>query len=184
MKTTKNTAKMINDLNLTDAFTYHKPVVKAEFAARYQRVFDKLREMYGDKVLTNMYTKAGYAMGCIVSPVVSKAEGFKFNTNEVYYLDAEKVDRMADFEADKVLKAWQDKLNAKLIGATDATVTEFYANYIEVTAKLGDATVTLRQQRIFNFTIEGNMYQQFPALIYVDGKKVSEAAYKKMTAAA
>lgn len=36
------------------------------------------------------------------------------------------------------------------------------------------------QDRIFNVISKGTLYNQWPARIYIDGKRISEAAYKRL----
>lgn len=73
------------------------------------------------------------------------------------------------------------KLTKKVGSLTDIEVSHTSANFeFTITGRLGERRVMVYQSRVMNFTTQGKPYHQFPALIYVDGKKTTEANFKKL----
>ena len=81
-----------------------------------------------------------------------------------------------------------DQMIAKLEGKTGdlvgVEVVRIVAGALEVILQgsRGGDSVKIEQRRIMNTSPRGNMFNQYPALIYVNGKKTSEAAYKRSAA--
>ena len=171
--------------NLEAAMLAHKPALQADYARQMRRVYNNLVAAYAGES-KNIRKAANsfdhFHMWAVIREVVSYVEQ-DFATVAIVLNDA-RVEAVAEALAVEAVEEWRGKLEAKLEGATDAECTYFAGNYITIHAKFNGKPVKIEQQRILNHSPKGKLFNQFPALIYVDGKKVSEAAYKKMTAAA
>lgn len=97
-------------------------------------------------------------------------------------VDAEVVAKAAKTYADDQVAAFTLKLNKKLAGLTDVELidTDVHGYTCKLRGKLGEREVVLEQRRIINVSVNGNLFHQWPALIYVDGRKTSEAQFKKL----
>lgn len=78
------------------------------------------------------------------------------------------------------------KLTQKLGDLTDVAIRSVNAHGFEyqITGKLGERKVSVTQTRKFVVNQLGTMFHQWPALIYVDGKFTTEAAFKRLASAA
>ena len=82
--------------------------------------------------------------------------------------------------AEAVTTAWQAKIEQKLGELENATVQRMADVSFTITGTKNGHKVVITQSMIVNVSSKGTMFNQFPALIYVDGKKISEAAYKRL----
>lgn len=73
------------------------------------------------------------------------------------------------------------KLAAKVADLTEVSVSHVSGNgaWFTVNGKRGADYVRVEQSQIVNVSSRGTIFNQWPSLIYVNGKKVSEAAYKR-----
>ena len=96
--------------------------------------------------------------------------------------DAERVAKAAKQYADDQIASFTMKLVRKLGDLTNVEIKNIDLSGFQflITGFLGERKVSVEQNRIINVSVKGNPYHQWPALIYVDGKKVSEAQFKKL----
>ena len=128
-----------------------------------------------DAIHGNLYKdadKAAYRSGPVSMSEYSKIP---------YKIDEEALERNAQKYGERVALEWYNKMRSKL-GDLDLIV-------IADAGKGGDIIikgqhkgreVSILQQRIINVSPKGLAFHQFPSRIYVDGKFLSEAAYKKL----
>lgn len=98
-------------------------------------------------------------------------------------IDSEKIERESHAYADHQIKVLIHKLIQKIGNLKDVEVHNLRAGSGEfsLTGTLGEQKVSIHQKRIINASALGNLYHQWPALIYVDGKAVSEAQYRGLS---
>ena len=72
------------------------------------------------------------------------------------------------------------KVNAKAGELTDSKVLRVSGANFRITGMKGDKKVMIEQNQIINVSVKGKLFNQFPARIYVDGKFISAAAFKKI----
>ncbi len=83
--------------------------------------------------------------------------------------------RSAEFDAAK----FESKLRAKLPGLDKVEISYFASNgRIEIRAERDGVVVHVTQSPVFKVSSLGRPFYQFPALIYVDGKRTTEKAFK------
>ncbi len=102
-------------------------------------------------------------------------------------VDVESVEKASKSYAKDQIAKFVMKLNRKLGELVNVEVdfADFNGYNCEIRGEAADGKkVRVEQNRILNFSKNGNPFHQWPARIYVDGKKVSEAAFKKMVGAA
>ena len=98
-------------------------------------------------------------------------------------LDDALVQRWAEQEADLMINSCIDKLCKKLGALDSAEVLDFYGfQRFTVTGVLNGHRVRVEQSMILNVSPKGKLFNQFPALIYVDGKKTPESRFAAATA--
>lgn len=83
--------------------------------------------------------------------------------------------------AEQTIDQMIEKLEGKTGGLTEVEVLSVSAGASEVTLRglRGGDLVAIEQRQILNCSPKGKLFNQYPALIYVNGKKTSEAAYKR-----
>lgn len=96
--------------------------------------------------------------------------------------DAERVAKAAKSYADDQVAKFTMKLVRKLGDLTHVEIRDIDMGGFQflITGYLGERKVSVQQNRIINCSVKGNLFHQWPALIYVDGVKTSEAAFKKL----
>ncbi len=104
---------------------------------------------------------------------------------EVYHtlLDEEKLNTNATSYANRVIDEGVAKVIKKLgliENLTGKNITKSgYRVEFTVTGKRGQDKIFLEQNMIINVSSKGTVFNQWPSRIYVNGKFVSEANYKK-----
>lgn len=96
--------------------------------------------------------------------------------------DAERVAKAAKVYADDQVAKFTAKLLRKLGDLTNVEIRDIDMGGFQflINGYLGERKVSVQQNRIINCSVKGNLFHQWPALIYVDGVKTSEAAFKKL----
>ena len=91
------------------------------------------------------------------------------------------VERWADSELESVIEKLASKVgNLANVKVTDASCN---ASFVTVTGTNANGdTIVIKQNQTLNVSSRGKLFNQWPALIYVNGKKVSEAQYKRSQA--
>jgi len=97
------------------------------------------------------------------------------------YLDNDKVARRAAEQAAILCANYAAKVEAKAAGMTEITVSTMDASgaFVITGTKAGQA-VEIRQSMITNVSSKGTWFHQFPALVYVAGRKSTEKALKAL----
>ena len=169
---------------LDTAFAAFRPEIEAQYVRHTTRSCERLLEQLGPnlKGVHNDWTWAkafSRRLACVMTRTGGdRAAGVEV-TPVVYIIDAAKMAVQASNYADAVIAAWRGKINAKIGELSAATVTRADGVSFRIAGERDGKQVTIVQQMIVNYR-DHTPYNQFPALIYVDGKKVSEAAYKKL----
>lgn len=161
-----------------------KPGLANDFREYVTRELNELREKYGSgEKLSDLYNRGG----------VDGATYRQFNRfyeykgdwrgREVTGLNAEAIGRAAEQYANDQIAAFTAKLLVKIGSLTNVTVHDLSASSFTFTisGKLGDRKVMVEQSRIINQSVNGVLFHQWPARIYVDGKFMSELAYRAIS---
>jgi len=128
-----------------------------------------------------------YNSGCgnlfkeAIKPVCDYDKGCTRPGETVYTLSKEKLKVVADKYATLTVLAWQQKIVSKIGNITDIQCHSLNSTGFYITGKLGTLNVRVEQNIIVNVSSKGKLFNQFPARIYVDGKAISEAKFKKLT---
>ena len=99
----------------------------------------------------------------------------------VVYLDDAVVAKEATEYADRIIGKMVAKLESKTGGLSEVEVLSVSPGALEISlrGKRGEDLVKIEQRRIRNTSSLGDRFNQYPSLIYVNGKKTSEAAFKR-----
>lgn len=172
------------------ALEAEKPAAVAQFKQYIREYFAAFVAEFGDD--TFALSKWSYDF-------TSKGEYFRrrhrvicgfmstHKTTEDYYgpsverLDEAAVAKAAAEYGEQTIDQMIAKLEGKTGGLSEVEVTSISPGALEVTLRgfRGADLVTIEQRKILNMSSHGTLFNQYPALIYVNGKKTSEAAYKR-----
>lgn len=92
--------------------------------------------------------------------------------------DEAKLQEAANRFVDDTFDAVRFKCMEKAGELSNPVVKKMSGADFELTGEVHGKAVTIRQQIIVNTSVNGNLFNQFPARITVDGKATSEADYK------
>lgn len=95
------------------------------------------------------------------------------------YIDDQKMAIAASAYAKSVINQWRDKIVSKIGELDDAKVVHLSGGNFTITGMKKGKHVRIEQQMIFKMSKHNLPFNQFPARIYLDGKFISEAKYKK-----
>lgn len=78
-----------------------------------------------------------------------------------------------------VVESWLTKITKKLGNVTEVVVHNFTANGFSISCKRDDASVYIVQNTVYKVSTKGTPFFQWPALIYVNGKRVAEKDFNR-----
>jgi hypothetical protein len=121
---------------------------------------------------------ARHALLALINQIADRAQSS--SVSEPYTLNEEKLAAYADNAAKELVSAWIGKIEQKVgeLESPEVCHVNDYA-YLITGTRCGHA-VSINQNMIINVSKRGVMFNQFPARITLDGKKISAAAYAKM----
>lgn len=152
------------------AIEKHKPQLVKEYEASVARSLSSLKLSYTDaegNFRVPMSKKGDYALWEKLRKVMTGAN-----------LDPVKVKEAAQQYADMVAESMKDKIMFKAGELQNPEVRNMSGWEFLITGEVKGSKVYIEQNMILNCSSLGTLFNQFPARIYVDGKFMSEAAYK------
>lgn len=171
-------------------FMKQAPALAASYAAHVRSIYAHYLAEFGGKVPCDLYpgvhklTEKQKDKQSMVTNLIgrhSKIVGLdSVRTARHYVLDEATVDKKAAEYGEAVALQWFFKTNLKLGELAGATLHEDSGGYVVVSGRKGDTKIVLRQQRVTKWAPKAReIYSQFPARLYVDGKFTPEAVYAK-----
>lgn len=152
--------------------------IRATFAAAVSKLGPSLRGISNDWTFARVWTGTLSA--------VATTNGARVVDDLVWSLDESRLAAFVTKWADDEIEAAVAKLDAKIAGVVDVEVVSASggAAWFVVVGKLADGrAVRVEQDQIVNVSKLGKLFNQWPARIYLDGKKTSEAAFARMVRA-
>jgi hypothetical protein len=172
---------------ITEALESYKSAIADNYSSYISNVFNRMVEQFGAslKGAGNDWKYAKVYRETIRPNLRINPEFVKNGTaklNAPYEIDEHKLSKNAQNYAVATVEYWKDKIKAKLVNLDMVNVRRLdgISFVITGTNKLG--TIAIEQNMIVNVSSKGTLFNQFPSRIYVNGKFMSEAAYKKATA--
>ena len=184
------THEWVANLNpqLRAAFEAQAPELEKEYYDWIVRVFEYQNEKFNGNIPAypsatktdkNLYNLIRYTLSQYCDVV--KPEGAKPWDND-YFLRLNKTTlaKKAKEYAEEAAVEWFYKTNRKLGKLEDAELLRDSGGDVVVRGTRDGKKIELNQQRILKTSVNGILFHQFPARLYVDSKFVTEAAYKKL----
>jgi hypothetical protein len=166
-----------------DAFSAHRARLAAAGRARLRGIYDAVIARYGETA-RGAYNDPTYGRvwGETLSYCIDRL-GDRMNSPVA--LNEAKLDKLVAEWAAEELEGAAVKLAEKVGDLRDVKVSQVdgISEWFVVTGTHPNGyLVRVSQSQIINVSSKGKLFNQWPALIYVDGKKMSEAAYKRLGA--
>lgn len=152
-----------------------KPEIAAEYGRIVRGMIDRMIRDVGE-TLKGVHNHWRWAK--VYREELSNLIGHD-RTTRIAAIDEAAVATHGAIYADECVKAWAAKIEAKLAGLDRAQVERLAGASFRITGERAGRRVEIMQDRIVNTTARGTPYNQFPARIRLDGKPISEAAYKR-----
>ncbi len=180
---------MDNTAIYRDAFApYHARLVE-QGTARIRSAYARAVQLAGPSVwaLFRYDIPLSYFYNEVVSRC-TRRDGNMMNSpvymmNSPVYLDESRLSAFVNEWANTELMAAAEKLAGKVGNLENVTVdySSSTAEWFSVTGTRANGDIVrIVQNQTINVSSRGKLFNQWPALIYVNGKKVSEAQYKRM----
>lgn len=167
-------------MDLQNALDAYKPELAAYFIKYVSNTFERLVAHYGPGLRGVHNSSSARLYRNTIDRFVVNVDPNNHRPNADQMICAERLAKGAVAYADAVVATWKTKIEGKMGLITDAKVRRMGASGTSfiIEGKRGSDMVEIVQNMILNFSGLGTPYNQFPALIYVNGKRVSEKSYK------
>lgn len=172
--------------NIAAAFDMLKPGLAEDFIKSVTERCEQLLAKYESDArkmssLGSSYSYDGETYRAMRGFLTATARHPVSNFAISYGVDHDRIAKEAVRYADFTIAKFVIKLTAKLADLDDVEfVQSQYGTDFSICGKLNGREVQVDQRQILNWSPKGNPFHQFPALIYVDGKKVSEKQFKEL----
>ena len=153
------------------AFT---PELEASYTALVTDRFNRMVAQLGAD-LKNVYNDWTWARTFreTIAPNCRRDENGQYKLNPVLLAAG------AEAYAGMTIANWEAKIQAKM-GQLDAATVQHLTGYtFRIIGTRGTDNVSIEQHMILNVSPKGKLFNQWPARIYVNGKFISEAKFKK-----
>ena len=162
---------------LTTALEAHAPRFAEYYREQTTRLFARLTKEYGPALRGIYNSSESYCMA-VINQITDR--GQSRSVSEPYTLSAGKLEAYADKAAKELVSAWIGKIEQK-VGELESPEVCHVNDYAYMITGIRDGhAVSINQNMIVNVSSRGLLFNQFPARITLDGKKISAAAYAKM----
>jgi len=172
--------------NIAAAFDMLKPGLVKEFTESVTARVESLLASYDNdanamRKLAHEYSSDGNAYRALRHFFASVEKHPVTNFPIRYGVNHERIAKEAIEYADFTVAKFVIKLTKKLADLDNVEfVQSSYGTDFSICGTLNGREVQVDQRQILNWSPKGNPFHQFPALIYVDGKKVSEKQFKEL----
>lgn len=152
-----------------------RPQLAADFEERARNVFAAVVKEFGP-ALRGIYNSSWvHSFNVFLRDSVDYAGTSAYSPA---FLNEEKLKAVADRKAHLSAQAWREKIEAKLQDVTNVEIISHHGCRFSISGERNGHKVFIEQDMIVNVSSRGTLFNQFPARLYLDGKKVSEKAYK------
>jgi hypothetical protein len=167
------------------AMEAYKPVIADRWGQSMKNLFEDIVAKHGPslKGLSNCWTYAKVYRNTGLARFVVSSGGEivrGVRTESVHALNESRLLEAGMEAATATVEMWVGKIAMKMGELENAEALYVSGTSFRITGTRGGHAVRIEQQMIINVSRLGRPFNQWPSRIYVDGKTVSEAAYKKM----
>jgi len=171
---------------LEKAVEEYKPIIAKQYSDLVHRIFEQmvkklgptLKDVYNDWTWGRTYSSTMRNLIHICVPPNTYSCHLIDAADKI--LDEEKVTEAATKYADSVADALLRKIKEKVGLLDSASVHKMNADTFLISGKKHGTEVQIEQTMILNHSKLGTIFNQFPARIYLGGKFISAAKFKKL----
>ena len=138
------------------------------------KTFDRLVVTYGASMKGVYNSRNGQFWKYSVRPCCDTSSHLP---SADYILNAEKLALFAAQMADEMANEVLVKVNAKVADLQDSNVVLVSGANFVITGTKNGQNVRIEQNQIINVSVKGNLFNQYPSRIYVNGKFTSAAKF-------
>ena len=173
--------------NIAAEFDAMVPTIAAEFTSWVTKTLERILATYDRKqisALGNAFSTDGGKWRQLRTFTVMVDENGERTTRytSLYKINYEKIKTESVRYAQSQVDAFKFKLNQKLADLTDIEDLRISGSDFRFVGLLGDKEVLVEQTTVLKCSNKGTLFNQWPCRIYVNGKFMSEAAFKKLSA--
>lgn len=160
------------------------PAIEESFKSQVKHQFNAISKHYqvgvpgGFRGITGSYTYAH--IWSSIRAFVKFEYGVDASKTVVAGLDEEKLVKAAKAYAESAANEWFSKIMEKVGELEGAMAHHLSGAEFKIIGKKDGRHVEIHQQMIVNMSPKGKLFNQFPARIYLEGKPISAASYKKV----
>lgn len=179
--------KFANIENISAEFDAMIPVIAADFSSWVTRNLEHILATYDRKALSQLGNSWGSDGGkwrqlrTFTIMVDENGEPTNRYTSR-YKIDHERIATASVRYAKEQIDAFKFKLNRKLADLTDIENLRIDGSNFRFSGVLGENKVLVEQTTVLKCSNKGTLFNQWPCRIYVNGKFMPEAAFKKISA--
>jgi hypothetical protein len=173
--------------NISAEFDEMIPVIAAEFTSWVTKTLERIISTYDRKELSNLggsWSSDGgkwRQLRTFTIMVDENGEPTSRFTSR-YKINHERIERESVRYAKGQIDAFKFKLNQKLADLADIENLKIDGSNFRFSGVLGENKVLVEQTTVLKCSNKGTLFNQWPCRIYVNGKFMSEAAFKKLSA--
>lgn len=163
---------------ITTAIQGQITTLAAIYAAAYRNAYTRTAKWHAENPGRQAFNDHWAASD---ARMAQRVTGYVGGMPGTEHLDEDRLAKVAERDATALATNYAAKVEGKAAGMADVTVTRMDASgsFLVKGTKAGHA-VEIRQSIVTKVSPKGTWFHQFPALVYVDGKKSTEKALKAL----
>jgi hypothetical protein len=172
--------------NISAEFDAMVPTIAEDFRGWVTRQLERLLNRYDRKQLSQLSSSWAHDAGLwrqLRRFTKMVDENGKDTTRMTYLfrINHDQIEKSSIQYAQDQVDAFKVKLEKKLVDLTDIHNLHISGLNFSFQGILGDTRVRVEQTTVLKCSKNGKLFNQWPCRIYVNGKMMSEAAFKKLS---
>lgn len=163
--------------SITEALLLKAPGVALVYKENAKETLRRLKENLGDN-LKGVYNSSLCHQFASIRPVISTTVVGQMVYE--YSIDEARLEVKAEEYSRSAVLQWSEKIIAKVGDLQDVKVESLSPSSFVITGTRSGDSIRIEQQLIINCSRRGVLFNQFPALIYVNGKRTPEKKYQAL----
>ena len=161
--------------DFTSAIEYIKPGLARNYETRVRCIYVNMIEKFGPRLIGIHNTSSANLFRAMISPVIDQEGG---RLNGATSINEKRLARAAAAFADAMTSQWETKIRKKMGDLQDVKIAHLTHVAFVIRGTRNGHQVKIVQDVVHKVSPRGLFFCQFPALIKLDGKPISEAKYK------
>ncbi len=158
-------------------FEQAAPAIAQRYTETVRATYSRLVQQMGGSNMKGIYNRREVFAFRAIEGCMNISIGSWPENAMVCTIDEDKLAAAAARHAEATVTEWAEKIAAKMGELNSATVEAMDNTSFRVSGTSNGRLVRIEQQMIVNVSSRGILFNQFPALIYVNGKKTPASKY-------